>query len=116
LAGAYADARRRLTDLLVGLDEAALMGPVPACPAWTVRDVLAHVTGVAADVGSGTYFTGAAGAADAWNDARPGRRARRVDRRPGAVQTRPAGGGADRRVDRLGGEAGADARRSAATR
>ena len=67
LAGAYADARRRLGELLAGLDEAALATPVPACPAWTVRDVLAHVTGVAADAAGGTYF---AGAADAWSDVR----------------------------------------------
>jgi len=53
-------------DLLAGLDQAALAAQVPACPAWTVRDVLAHVTGVAADAASGTYFSGAA---DAWNDA-----------------------------------------------
>ncbi len=39
--------------------------PVPACPAWTVQDVLAPVTGVAADAASGTYF---AGAAAAWTD------------------------------------------------
>jgi uncharacterized protein (TIGR03083 family) len=40
---------------------------VPACPAWTVRDVVAHVTGVAADAAGGTYFSGAA---DAWSDIR----------------------------------------------
>jgi uncharacterized protein (TIGR03083 family) len=40
---------------------------VPACPSWTVRDVLAHVTGVAADAVRGRYF---AGAADAWRDER----------------------------------------------
>ncbi|HZD02658.1 MAG TPA: maleylpyruvate isomerase family mycothiol-dependent enzyme [Actinomycetes bacterium] len=65
LVGAYADARRRLGELLAGLDEAALAAPVPACPAWTVRDILAHVTGVAADAAGGTYFSGAA---DAWSD------------------------------------------------
>lgn len=65
LAGAYADARRRLGELLAGLDEAALGRQVPACPAWTVRDLLAHLTGVAADAVGGTYFP----AADqAWND------------------------------------------------
>ena len=40
---------------------------MPACPAWTVRDVLAHVTGVTADAAGGTYFSGAA---DAWSDIR----------------------------------------------
>ena len=67
LAGAYADTRRRLHELLAGLDEAALAAPVPACPAWTVRDVLAHLAGVAADTASGAYFLGAV---DAWSDTR----------------------------------------------
>lgn len=66
LAGAYADARRRLGKLLAGLDESALGAQVPACPAWTLRDVLAHLTGVAADVVAGTFFPDAA---QAWNDA-----------------------------------------------
>ena len=65
LAGIYADARRRLRELLEGLDTAALAAEVPACPGWTVRDIAAHVTGVAADAARGTYF---AGAADAWGD------------------------------------------------
>lgn len=67
LAGAYAEARGRLQDLLAGLDQAALAARVPACPAWTVLDVLAHLAGVAADVVNGTYFYGAA---DAWRDVR----------------------------------------------
>lgn len=67
LAGAYAEARGRLQNLLAGLDQAALAARVPACPAWTVLDVLAHLAGVAADVVNGTYFYGAA---DAWRDVR----------------------------------------------
>jgi len=67
LAGAYADTRRRLQELLAGLDQAALAEQVPACPAWTVQDLLAHVLGVAADAARGTYFSGAA---DAWSDRR----------------------------------------------
>jgi uncharacterized protein (TIGR03083 family) len=65
LAGAYADGRRRFQELLAGLDGVALAAPVRACPAWTVRDVLAHVAGVAADAAGGTYYSGAA---DAWTD------------------------------------------------
>lgn len=67
LADAYADARLRLQRLLADLDDAALARHVPACPAWTVRDVIAHVAGVAADAACGTYFSGAA---DAWADSR----------------------------------------------
>jgi uncharacterized protein (TIGR03083 family) len=66
LAGAYADARRRLGELLAGLDEAALGTQVPACPAWTVGDLLAHLAGVAAAAVGGTYFPDAP---QAWNDA-----------------------------------------------
>ena len=66
LAGAYANARRRLQQLVAGLDDTGLMAPVPACPDWTVRDIVAHLAGIAEEVVSGTYF---AGAADAWNDA-----------------------------------------------
>jgi hypothetical protein len=60
-------ARGRLQNLLAGLDQAALAARVPACPAWTVLDVLAHLAGVAADVVNGTYFYGSA---DAWRDVR----------------------------------------------
>jgi uncharacterized protein (TIGR03083 family) len=67
LAGAYADGRRRLVGLAQGCDAAALARPVPACPDWTVRDVVAHVTGVAADVVHGRYFLGSL---DAWRDDR----------------------------------------------
>jgi uncharacterized protein (TIGR03083 family) len=67
LAAGYADARERLQNLLAGLDETALAARVPACPAWTVLDILAHLAGVAADVVNGTYFYGAA---DAWRDTR----------------------------------------------
>ena len=88
LAGAYADARRRFRELLAGLDAAALAAQVPACPAWTVHDVLGHVTGVAAAAASGTYFSGAA---DAWNDIRLA--AARDEWTAGsAIQTQPAGG------------------------
>ena len=67
LAGAYAGARRDFQRLVADLDETVLARQVPACPAWTIRDVLAHVIGVAADAARGTYF---AGAADAWADTR----------------------------------------------
>lgn len=46
----YADTRRRVVALAVGLDDDRTGLPVPACPGWTVRDVVAHLAGVAADV------------------------------------------------------------------
>ena len=76
------------------MDEAALTAPVPACPAWTARDVLAHVTGVAADAVGGTYFSGAA---DAWSDIRLA--AERDEWNAGQVRSRR-----DRPVEALVGE------------
>ena len=38
---------------------------VPACPDWTVGDLLAHLVGVAQDAVRGDYF---AGAMEAWRD------------------------------------------------
>jgi uncharacterized protein (TIGR03083 family) len=49
----YADGRQRLTDLLGSASDAEHMASVPGCPEWEVRDVLAHVTGVCADVIAG---------------------------------------------------------------
>lgn len=53
LAGLYRDTRERLTDLVAELDSAALSAPVPACPGWAVRDVLAHLTAIPEDALAG---------------------------------------------------------------
>lgn len=63
-AWAYEDGRRRATALMADLDEAQLATRVPACPAWTVRDLLAHLVGVAVDTAVGEGFF--AGASQAW--------------------------------------------------
>ena len=49
----YHDTRERLVVLLSQLNEAALATPVPACPAWLVRDVVAHLCAVNQDVLAG---------------------------------------------------------------
>lgn len=64
-AWAYDDARRRVRSLVQDLDDAALATLVPACPDWTVRDLLAHLAGVAEDAVRGEFF---AGALEAWCD------------------------------------------------
>jgi len=53
-AFAYAGIRQRLTELLEGVsdDEAAAV-MVPACPEWTVTDVVAHLYGVEVDIMDG---------------------------------------------------------------
>jgi uncharacterized protein (TIGR03083 family) len=63
---AYDGLRTRVADLLRPLDDVAVEAPVPATPAWQVRDLVAHVVGVAADVALGR--TDRAGS-DAWTEA-----------------------------------------------
>ena len=49
----YHATRERLVGLLAELDEADLATRVPACPAWLVRDVVAHLCAVSGDVLAG---------------------------------------------------------------
>ena len=53
IGSVYAAGRGRIGDLVVSLDAEQAAIPVPACPAWTVHDVVAHVTGVCTDILSG---------------------------------------------------------------
>jgi uncharacterized protein (TIGR03083 family) len=46
----YRDGRNRFIDVVRGADPAT---PVPTCPRWTVKDVLAHVAGIPADILAG---------------------------------------------------------------
>jgi uncharacterized protein (TIGR03083 family) len=43
----YAEGRNRFIDVVAGVDPDT---PVVTCPAWTVRNVLSHVTGICADI------------------------------------------------------------------
>jgi len=49
----YAEGRIRLTELVTAEDPEGATAPVPGCPQWAVHDVIAHVTGVCADVIAG---------------------------------------------------------------
>jgi uncharacterized protein (TIGR03083 family) len=53
LGDAYAGCRARVAGLTRDLDAAAAATPVPTCPAWTVHDVVAHLSGVVVDVANG---------------------------------------------------------------
>jgi uncharacterized protein (TIGR03083 family) len=53
MARLYQETRERIIALLSGLDDAAWNTPVPACPGWSVRDVVAHLAAVAEDWASG---------------------------------------------------------------
>jgi uncharacterized protein (TIGR03083 family) len=65
------------------MNPATLATMVPACPEWTVQDLVAHLTGIAEDSVRGTYF---AGALDAWRD--PGLAAARERWTAGQVAAR----------------------------
>jgi uncharacterized protein (TIGR03083 family) len=49
----YRHSRERLVDLLHGADDTTWKTPVPACPGWTVHDVIGHLLGNTEDFGSG---------------------------------------------------------------
>jgi uncharacterized protein (TIGR03083 family) len=53
IAAEYRQARLRITGLTRDLGPAELCAPVPACPGWSVHDVVAHLSGAAADVVNG---------------------------------------------------------------
>ena len=53
LARLYRDTQQRVAGLLTGMAASALAANVPACPRWSVRDVLAHLAAVAEDAVAG---------------------------------------------------------------
>jgi uncharacterized protein (TIGR03083 family) len=55
LGATYRDARERLTALVRALTDEQLAVRVPACPAWSVQDTLAHHVGVLADAVAGDF-------------------------------------------------------------
>jgi uncharacterized protein (TIGR03083 family) len=48
-AWVYRDTRERLTELVGGLDDTAAETNVPSTPAWTVKDVIGHLSGLVTD-------------------------------------------------------------------
>lgn len=53
LAAAYEDARISMIELARSAGEAARTTRVPACPDWTIHDLVAHVTSIATKLSSG---------------------------------------------------------------
>jgi uncharacterized protein (TIGR03083 family) len=49
----YRDLRGRVIDLVRDLDDAQVNAVAPATPEWRIRDIVAHLTGVCADVLAG---------------------------------------------------------------
>jgi uncharacterized protein (TIGR03083 family) len=52
-AALYEQTRLALLDLVESLSDEQRRATVPASPAWSVQDVIAHVTGIAADLNTG---------------------------------------------------------------
>ena len=50
---AYAATRRGVIEVVSGVSEEEASRTVPACPDWRVRDVVAHLTGIAVDATKG---------------------------------------------------------------
>ena len=59
-AAAYEDGLRRLVAMVDQLSDQDLRTRVPACPLWSVSDLVAHLCGVAEDSTHGSFFSGAA--------------------------------------------------------
>jgi len=53
VGAAYVEVMQRLATLMESLSDDELGQLVPACPAWTVQDVLAHHVGVLSDIAAG---------------------------------------------------------------
>lgn len=53
LAALYRDTRERVSGFVVRLDDSELAAPVPACPGWSVTDVMYHLLSVVEDVMAG---------------------------------------------------------------
>lgn len=49
----YEAGRLRIIELVSDLDDEAAHTLVPACPEWSIQDVVSHVTGICADIISG---------------------------------------------------------------
>lgn len=73
LADCYGALRGRCLTIARSLDDAAAAAMVPCCPAWRIHDLLAHMSGVAADICAGN-IEGAT--TDPWTEAQV--RARRT--------------------------------------
>ncbi|MFM8484278.1 MAG: maleylpyruvate isomerase family mycothiol-dependent enzyme [Actinomycetota bacterium] len=65
LAAEYRNARLRMQEIAGNLGPDEVGGVVDACPAWRVKDLFSHVTGIAVDLGAGNS---PAGDTQAWVD------------------------------------------------
>src|SRR4051794_26071780 len=71
----YLEGRRRLSAILLQIDDGDGATIVPACPEWAVRDGVAHLSGSCADVLAGR---GGGATTAAWADAQVRQRQHRT--------------------------------------
>lgn len=62
VAEAYLETYDRFTSWVASLSEEDLSTQVPACPDWSVKDLVGHLTGIAVELGSEDVRTGIADA------------------------------------------------------
>ena len=60
VTAAYLETYERFTSWVADLDENSLAAPVVACPGWSVKDLVGHLTGIAVELGSEDVITGIA--------------------------------------------------------
>ena len=75
---AYRGVRERMSGLVLALSDDELQQHVPACPDWTIKNLVAHVTGIVVDMLAGNVAE--AGQPD-WTKRQIAERERPVDRR-----------------------------------
>lgn len=74
----YERNRREFVGTALALSDARLQIRVPATPAWTVRDVLAHVVGIASDLNAQRFPASDDVGGAAWTDGQVARGSRRT--------------------------------------
>jgi len=72
-SSAYRGCRERIGEIAANLGPVDLTGTIPACPEWTVTDLVAHLAGVAEDFAAGNLDKAGA---DAWTKAQIARRSK----------------------------------------
>ena len=69
----YGSCRERISEITANLDPDDLTRKVPACPEWTITDLVAHLVGVAEDFADGNFDKAGS---DAWTKAQIARRSK----------------------------------------
>ena len=72
-SSAYGSCRERISEIAANLVPEDLTRKVPACPEWTITDLVAHLVGVAEDFAAGNFDNAGS---DAWTKTQIARRSK----------------------------------------